>query len=131
VKREVLTLIANPNPKSFCHAVLRERTAGLTAGGHSSKVIESFAERLDPVFRVRDFNSYVHESMPLDVLSGMSLRQRALDTASGPLQRFLLSRLLANRDPRALARLAWEHRPKDAPRVTLRSLAANTASLRK
>jgi NAD(P)H dehydrogenase (quinone) len=110
---KVLTLIANPNPKSFCHAVLGELTAGLAAGGHSSEVIDLYAERFDPVFRVRDFNSYVHESMPLDVLSGMNLRQRALDTARGPLQRFLLSRLLANKDLRAMARLAWEHRPKD------------------
>jgi NAD(P)H dehydrogenase (quinone) len=110
---KVLTLIANPNPKSFCHAVLREVTAGLVAGGHSSEVIDLYAERFDPVFRVRDFNSYVHESMPLEVLSGMNLRQRALDTAGGPVRRFLLSRLLANKDPRALAKLAWEHRPKD------------------
>jgi NAD(P)H dehydrogenase (quinone) len=110
---KVLTVIANPNPKSFCHAVLGEFTAGLKEGGHSSGVIDLYAERFDPVFRVRDFNSYVHESMPLDVLSGMNLKQRALDTAGGPLRRFLLSRVLGKKDPRALARLAWEHRPKD------------------
>jgi NAD(P)H dehydrogenase (quinone) len=62
---------------------------------------------------MRDFNSYVHESMPLEMLESMNLRQRALDSARGPLRRFLLSRLLANKDPRCMAKLAWEHRPKD------------------
>ena len=105
----VLTVVANPNPKSFCHALLKQFVAGLEEAGHANETIDLYAERFDPVFRVRDFNSYVHESMPLDVLESMNLRQRALDTAGGPLQRFLLSRVLANKDARALARLAWEH----------------------
>jgi NAD(P)H dehydrogenase (quinone) len=110
---KVLTVIANPNPKSFCHALLERFVAGLEAGSHASETIDLYAERFDPVFRAGDFNSYVHESMPLDVLEGMNLRQRALDAAGGPFRRFLLSRMLANKDPRTLARLAWEHRPKD------------------
>jgi len=109
----VLVVIANPNPKSFCHAVLGEFTAGLKEGGHSTEVVDLYAERFDPVLRVRDFNSYVHESMPMDVLSSMNLKQRALETAGGPLRRFLLARVLGNKDPRALAKLAWDHRPKD------------------
>jgi NAD(P)H dehydrogenase (quinone) len=64
---KVLTVIANPNPRSFCHAVLGEFTAGLREAGHSIEAVDLYAERFDPVFRVRDFNSYVHESMPLDV----------------------------------------------------------------
>jgi NAD(P)H dehydrogenase (quinone) len=109
----VLTVIANPNPKSFCHAVLGEFTKGLREASHPTELIDLYAEGFDPVFRARDFNSYVHESMPLDVLNSMNLRQRALDTARGPIGRLLLSRLLGKKDARALAKLAWEHRPKD------------------
>jgi hypothetical protein len=49
------------------------------------------AIRFDPVFRTMDFASYVHESMPLDILDGMNLKQHVLDTAGGPIQRFAVS----------------------------------------
>ena len=48
----VLTVIANPNPQSFCHALLERFTAGLRAGGHESEVVDLYAIRFDPVFRV-------------------------------------------------------------------------------
>ncbi|MBI1880961.1 MAG: NAD(P)H-dependent oxidoreductase [Chloroflexi bacterium] len=72
---KVLTVIANPNPKSFCHAVLQQFTAGLKDAGHTSEVIDLYAIRFDPVFRMPDFASYVHENMPMDVLERMNLRQ--------------------------------------------------------
>jgi NAD(P)H dehydrogenase (quinone) len=69
----VLTVIANPNPKSFCHAILRQFTKGLEEAGHISEVVDLYNIRFDPVFRTRDFASYVHESMPLEVLDEMNL----------------------------------------------------------
>ncbi len=109
---KVLTVIANPIPKSFCHAVLQQFTTGLKDAGHANEVIDLYAIRFDPVFRVPDFASYVHESMPIDVLERMNLKKRALDSL-GPLQRFVASRWLRNMDLPAVAKVIHEHRPKD------------------
>ncbi len=72
---KVLTVYAHPNPKSFCHAVLERFTKGLEDAGHVSEVVDLYAIRFDPVFRIQDFASYVHESMPPDVLEMMNLKQ--------------------------------------------------------
>ena len=109
----VLTLYAHPNPKSFCHAILQHFTKGLEDAGHSSEVVDLYAVRFDPVFRIRDFASYVHESMPLDILEEMNLKQRVLDSAGGPIQRFLASLWLRNKDPLAVAKFIHQPRPKD------------------
>ena len=109
----VLTVYAHPNPKSFCHAILQQFTKGLKDAGHITEVVDLYAIRFDPVFRTQDFASYVHESMPLDVLEKMNLRQRVLDSAGGPIRRFIASRWLRNRDSLAVARFIHDHRPKD------------------
>ncbi len=64
----VLTVYAHQDPKSFCHAVLEEFTRGLEEAGHASEVVDLYAIRFDPVFRMQDSASYVHESMPPDIL---------------------------------------------------------------
>ena len=76
---KVLTVIANPNPKSFCHAVLQQFTAGLQAAGQTGEVIDLYAIHFDPVFRGMDYASYVHPGMPIEILERMNLRQRVLD----------------------------------------------------
>lgn len=48
---KALTVIANPNPNSFCHAVLRQFTMGLEDAGHTSEMIDLYAIRFNPVFR--------------------------------------------------------------------------------
>jgi NAD(P)H dehydrogenase (quinone) len=110
---KVLTVYAHPNPKSFCHAILRQFTKGLEDAGHTSEVVDLYAIRFDPVFRMRDFASYVHESIPLDILEQMNLKQRVLDSVGGPIQRFIASRWLRNKDPLAVAKFIHDHRPKD------------------
>ncbi len=110
---KVLTVYAHPNPKSFCHAVLEQFTKGLEDAGHASEVVDLYAIRFDPVFRMQDFGSYVHDSMPPDILESMNLRQRVLDSAGGPIRRFIASRLVRGKDPRGLARFIHDHRPKD------------------
>jgi NAD(P)H dehydrogenase (quinone) len=110
---KVLTVIAHPNPQSFCHAVLERFTAGLKEAGHECEVVDLYAIRFDPVFRMEDFASYVHESIPLDVLERMDLKARARDAAGGPLARFAVSRLLRNKELPEVARFIHQHRPKD------------------
>jgi NAD(P)H dehydrogenase (quinone) len=109
----VLTVYAHPNPKSFCHAILQQFTKGLKDVGHISDVVDLYAIRFDPVFRMQDFASYVHESMPPDVLEQMNLKQRVLDSAGGPIQRFIASRWLRSKDSLAVAKFIHDHRPKD------------------
>jgi NAD(P)H dehydrogenase (quinone) len=94
---------AHPNPKSFCHAILQQFTKGLEGAGHTSEVVDLYAIRFDPVFRMEDFAGYVHESMPLDILEEMNLKQRVLDAAGGPIQRFIASRWLRNKDSRVVS----------------------------
>ena len=109
----VLTIIANPNPKSFCHAILRRFEEGLTDAGHDHKVIDLYAERFDPVFRTRDFASYIPESIPPDLLERMDLRQRIMENAGGPLRRLGASILTRNKDPYELVKLIRSQMPKD------------------
>ena len=109
----VLIVYAHPSPKSFCHAILQQFTKGLEEAGHTSEVVDLYAIRFDPVFRMQDFASYVHDSMPLEILEQMNLKQRVLDSAGGPLQRFIASRWLRNKDAKAVARFIHAHRPKD------------------
>ncbi len=109
----VLTVYAHPNRKSFCHAILQQFTQGLAEAGHTSEVVDLYAIRFDPVFRTQDFASYVHDSMPVEILDQMDLKQHVLDSAGGPLQRFIAARWLRNKDSVAVAKFIHAHRPKD------------------
>ena len=80
----VLTVYAHPNPKSFCRAILERFSQGLEDAGHTNEVVDLYAIRFDPVFRVQDFASYVHESMPLELLDQMNLKKDVLESAGGP-----------------------------------------------
>jgi NAD(P)H dehydrogenase (quinone) len=112
----VLTVYAHPNPKSLCHAILQEFTRGLQDAGHASEVVDLYAIRFDPVFRVQDFASYVHEGMPLEILEKMNLKQHVLDSAGGPIRRFIAKRWLQNKDTVEVAKFIHDHRPKDVIR---------------
>ena len=109
----VLTVYAHPNPKSFCHAILQQFTMGLEDAGHVSEVVDLYAIHFDPVFRMEDFASYVHESMPPEILEEMNLKRYVLDAAGGPIQRFIAERWLRDKDDKAVARFIHAHRPKD------------------
>ena len=110
---KVLTVYAHPNPRSFCHAILEEFTRGLADAGHVSEVVDLYAIDFDPVFRIQDFASYVHEGMPADILEQMNLKQHVLDAAGGPVRRFIASRWLRNKDSVSVAKFIRNHRPKD------------------
>ena len=110
---KILTVIANPNPKSFCHALLDRFNAGLNEAGHTNEVVDLYAIHFDPVFGPADFNSYVHESIPSAILEQMNLKQRILEAVHNPVQRFFARRWLRNQDLPAVAKFIHEHRPKD------------------
>ncbi len=110
----VLTVIANPNPRSLCHALLERFTAGLRDAGHDGEVVDLYAIRFDPVFRLPDFASYVHESMPPDVLERMDLRASARQAAGGPIRRALVALAMRGKTPPQIARMIHDHRPADA-----------------
>src|SRR5512135_2981423 len=109
----VLIVFAHPSPKSFCRAILQQFTKGLEEAGHTYEVVDLYAIRFDPVFRTDDFASYVHESMPPEILQAMNLRQRVLDFAGSPVVRFGASIWLRNKTPVEIARFIHAHRPKD------------------
>ncbi|MGZ8982118.1 MAG: NAD(P)H-dependent oxidoreductase [Burkholderiaceae bacterium] len=111
----VLTVYAHPDPKSFCHAVLEQFTAGLQEAGHGVQVVDLYAIKFDPVFRTRDMASYLHENIPPDILEAMNLRQRLVENVpGGPVGRLAASRWARNKTPQQLAKLIREHAPRDA-----------------
>jgi NAD(P)H dehydrogenase (quinone) len=109
----VLTVYAHPEPKSFCHAILEKFTKGLEDAGHTSEVVDLYAIRFDPVFRTQDYASYVNDSIPMEILEQINLKQRVLESAGGPVQRFIARRWLQDKNPMEVARFIHDHRPKD------------------
>ncbi len=54
------------------------------------------------------------ENVPQDILDRANLKEELLDSAKGPLQRFLVKRWIGDKDPRAIIRaLREQRRPKD------------------
>lgn len=109
----VLTVYAHPNPKSLCHAILNEFNKGLEDAGHTNEIVDLYAIRFDPVFRIEDFASYVHEGMPPEILEAMNLKQHVMDSAGGPIRRFIARRWIQDMDTQAVAKFIRAHRPRD------------------
>jgi NAD(P)H dehydrogenase (quinone) len=110
---KVLTVYAHPQPRSFCHAVLEDFTAGLREAGHDSRVVDLYAIGFNPVFGRRDFASYVDDSIPPEVLTRMALAEQVVDSAGGPVRRMLAARVVRGKSPQQLARLIRGRMPKD------------------
>jgi NAD(P)H dehydrogenase (quinone) len=110
---KVLTVIANPSPTSFCHAVLERFDAGLRDAGHVNEVVDLYAIDFDPVLRARDNPNWMDADAPEEIIQRWHLRERMLAEAAGPLTRFLLKRFLGDRDTRGIIKLLQERRPKD------------------
>jgi NAD(P)H dehydrogenase (quinone) len=110
---DIMTVIAHPNPKSFCHALLEEFDAGLREAGHTNDVVDLYAIGFDPVFRTRDFASYIDESMPLEMLEQMDLMKSIMDFCGGPVQRLVAKAWLKGKTPLELVRIIRKQMPKD------------------
>lgn len=109
----VMTVIAHPNPRSFCHAILRRFDAGLKEAGHGNDIVDLYATRFDPVFRTRDFASYIDESMPPEMLEQMDLMKSIREFCGGPVQRFVAQRWLGHKSPLELVRIIRRQMPRD------------------
>lgn len=105
---KVLTIYANPNPRSFCHAVLERFTQGLADAGHTNEVVDLYAMRFNPVLTPRDYPNWIDENFPLDTLKSM-----LLESSGGPLQRFVLERWLRDKDSAYLMNLFRKLAPRD------------------
>jgi NAD(P)H dehydrogenase (quinone) len=112
----VLVVYAHPNPDSFTHALLEQVTRGLDDGPHTYKVNDLYASGFDPVFTERDSLSFLHEGLPEELLREANLNKVVLDSARGPLRRYLARRWLRGKDDREIARALAEHLPKDVMR---------------
>lgn len=110
---KVLTICAHPNPKSFCHAILEHFTKGLLEAGHISEVVDLYAIRFNPVYRMKDFAYFTDDSVPLDVLESMNLKERVLALSGGPIRRFLAKRWLREKSVSDIAKIIGKHKPKD------------------
>ncbi len=104
---KVLTVYANPNPKSFCHAILEQFTRGLADAGHACEVVDLYAIHFNPVLTSRDNPCWISEDIPLALLKNMILDSR------GWVPRPLVERWLRNKDAAGLTRLIRRFRPKD------------------
>jgi NAD(P)H dehydrogenase (quinone) len=113
---KVLTVYAHPNPNSFSHALLEEFTRGLADASHEGDVLDLYALKFDPVFTQADMATGLDPPIPPDILEAMNPRQRVLDGARGPIQRFRARRLVRGKDKREIARFLRDHGPEDAAR---------------
>ena len=104
----ILTIYANPSPRSFCHAILEQFTKGLKDAGHSNEVVDLYAMRFNPVLKGRDYPCWIDENIPIDTLRGM-----ILESSGGSVQRFVLERWLRNKDAAYLAKMIRKFRPRD------------------
>jgi len=112
---KVLTVFAHPNQTSFCHAILEQFTKGLGDAGHASEVVDLYAIKFDPVFRTEDFASYVHESMPADILEDMDLKKRVMDQAGNAVTRLMADAGYGTRIPRRSPGSSTVIAPKTRP----------------
>ena len=43
---DIMTVVANPNPKSFSHAILERFDAGLKDAGHTNDIVDLICDRV-------------------------------------------------------------------------------------
>ena len=103
----VLTVYANPNPRSFCHAILEQFSRGLQDAGHTNEVVDLYAIRFDPVLRLWDYTNWIRESTPMETLKEL------IRSSSNRFQWFFAERWLRNKDISAVMKLVKWLRPRD------------------
>jgi NAD(P)H dehydrogenase (quinone) len=104
----VLTIYANPSPRSFCHAILDQFSKGLKEAGHSNEVVDLYGMRFDPVIKGRDYPCWVDDTIPIEMLRNM-----ILENSGGSLPRYLLEKWLRNKEAAYLAKMIRKFRPRD------------------
>jgi NAD(P)H dehydrogenase (quinone) len=110
---KVLTVYANPNPKSFCHAVLQKFDQGLKEAGHENEIVDLYAIKFNPVVGTKDGPCWVNEGLPMEVLEGINLKKQAELTTNNPIMRRIIRMVLKNKTTKELLEMAKARRPKD------------------
>jgi NAD(P)H dehydrogenase (quinone) len=104
---KVLTVYANPNPRSFCHAVLEQFSQGLASAGHTNEVVDLYAIKFDPVLKLQDYTNWIDETTPMETLKEM------IHTSSNGIEWFFTQRWLRNKDISDVVKLVRKFRPRD------------------
>jgi NAD(P)H dehydrogenase (quinone) len=104
---KVLTVYANPNPRSFCHAILENFSQGLNDAGHTNEVVDLYAIRFNPVLKLLDFASWIDETTPMDYV------KRMIQSSTNRFVWFFAEKWLRNKNISDVARLARLFRPRD------------------
>jgi NAD(P)H dehydrogenase (quinone) len=104
---KVLTVYANPNPRSFCHAVLEQFSQGLASAGHTNEVVDLYAMKFDPVLKLQDYTNWIDETTPMETLKEM------IHTSSNGIEWFFTQRWLRNKDISDVVKLVRKFRPRD------------------
>jgi NAD(P)H dehydrogenase (quinone) len=63
-----MLVYANPNPKSFNHAILGELTRGLKDGGHTYEVVDLYAIDFDPRLKLEELAQFSGGKVSKDAL---------------------------------------------------------------
>lgn len=104
---KVLTVYANPNPKSFCHAILEQFSKGLKDAGHTNEVVDLYAIRFNPVLKLWDYASWIHETTPMEYLRAM------IQSSTSRFVWFFAEKWLHDKDISDIVKLARPFRPRD------------------
>ncbi len=112
----VLVVYAHPNPRSFCHAVVERVTTGLQDGGHCYELIDLHRNRFDPVFRNRDYNQFMHVSLPDELVEQPNFKEALLARAGGPVKRAVVKRWMRGKTNRQVVEALGKRTPRDVRR---------------
>ena len=112
----VLVVYAHPNPRSFCHAVVERVTTGLQDGGHRHEVIDLHAVGFDPVFRNRDYNQFMHASLPDELIERADFKQALVARAGGPVRRAVAKQWMRGKTNRQVVEALGKRTPRDVRR---------------
>lgn len=104
---KVLPVYANPNPHSFCHAVLEQFSLGLRDGGNVNEVVELYAIHFNPVLGMRDYTNYIDETTPMETLKSM------IHHSTPAIGRFVVDWWLRNKSVKDVLKLTKRLRPQD------------------
>ena len=104
---KVLTVYANPNPRSFCHAILEQFSKGLKDAGHTNDVVDLYAIRFNPVLKLWDYASWIDETTPMEYLKGM------IQSSTNRFIWFFAERWLRNKSISDIVKLTRLFKPRD------------------
>jgi hypothetical protein len=77
--------------------------------------VDLYAIDFDPVLRAHDAPSWMDENVPQDILDRANVKQELLDSAGGPLRRFLVKRWIGDKDGRHYQGPARSTPPEGCP----------------